>query len=465
MYAIVDVETTGGSAKTDRIAEIAVYLFDGQKIVSSYSTLVNPGIRMPPFITKLTGITNDMLTTAPTFEEVADKILQITNEAIFVAHNVDFDYAYVKMEFKRLGQSFERRKLCTVNLSRRILPGFHSYSLGKLCDALGIVVENRHRAAGDALATTELFKLLLQSDLNKHIQHDLDKSNLFKLLPPGLQPEAIEHLPEETGVFYFHDQSGKVIFVDKSADIKRKIMHYLQPNNSPRGKRSKMVMNTHDISFEETGSELVAELMELAEIARLKPAYNREAASRKPKFGIYKNLDRNGYLRLNIAAISMKTMPVMAFPKEEHAYKALAKLVNEHQLCSLLCGLEGKPAASGTPCVNYTLQVCKGACLGIEPAVSYNLRLQNVLKEWELPAPNFFIIGEGRTSGEKSVLQIERNRVMGYGYYEPEFANSIEDLKNCIQPYPLFHSTEAIKIVKAALKSNRLLKIVKYSNE
>ncbi|QQS28886.1 MAG: hypothetical protein IPM47_18905 [Sphingobacteriales bacterium] len=462
IYAIVDVETTGGSAKTDRIIEIAIYRFDGNRIVDSFTSLVNPGILIPPFITKLTGINNDMVADAPAFEDLAERVNQITREAVFVAHNVDFDYAYVRMEFKKLGHVFERRKLCTVKLARRIIPGFTSYSLGKLCSELGITIENRHRAAGDALATTELFKLLIQSDLGGHIHHDLDKTNLYKMLPPGLPPETIDHLPEETGVFYFHDQNGKVIFIDKSSDIKRRIIHYLNPNNSPRGKKSKLVQNTRHISFEETGSDLIAELMKLAEIARLKPAYNREAASKKLTFGIYKNLDSNGYYKLNLAPVNSKVMPVLAFQKEDHAYKSLAKLVNEHQLCSQLCGLEGKSTVQGTPCVNYTLQVCKGACIGLETPENYNRRLNQAIKTLDLPAPNFFIIGEGRKNGEKSAIQIEKRRLVGYGYYEPDFANTIEDLKNCIQPYTLNFSNDAVKIIKSGIKNDHLLKIVKY---
>ena len=169
MYAVVDIETSGGRAQVDKITEIAIYIHDGEKIVDEFSTLINPETYIPPFITRLTGINNDMVATAPKFYEVAKKIVLMTEGRLFVAHNAPFDYRFIQEEFKRLGYNYQRQTMCTVRMSRKIIPGMGSYSLGNLCQNLGITINNRHRAAGDALATTKLLELLLLKTENKLI--------------------------------------------------------------------------------------------------------------------------------------------------------------------------------------------------------------------------------------------------------------------------------------------------------
>ena len=169
MYAVVDIETSGGRAQVDKITEIAIYIHDGEKIVDEFSTLINPESYIPPFITRLTGINNDMVATAPKFYEVAKKIVLMTEGCLFVAHNAPFDYRFIQEEFKRLGYNYQRQTMCTVRMSRKIIPGMGSYSLGNLCQTLGITINNRHRAAGDALATTKLLELLLLKTENKLI--------------------------------------------------------------------------------------------------------------------------------------------------------------------------------------------------------------------------------------------------------------------------------------------------------
>lgn len=162
MYAVVDIETSGGRAQVDKITEIAIYIHDGEKIVDEFSTLINPETYIPPFITRLTGINNDMVATAPKFYEVAKKIVLMTEGRLFVAHNAPFDYRFIQEEFKRLGYNYQRQTMCTVRMSRKIIPGMGSYSLGNLCQTLGITINNRHRAAGDALATAKLLELLIE---------------------------------------------------------------------------------------------------------------------------------------------------------------------------------------------------------------------------------------------------------------------------------------------------------------
>ncbi len=164
MFAIIDIETTGNSYKYGQITEIAVYQHNGQETTGFYSTLIKPEMDIPLFITRLTGISNEMVENAPRFYEVAKKIVEITAGRIFVAHNVHFDYRFVREEFKRLGYNYNRKTLCTVQLSRKLLPGHRSYSLGNICAAKGIEINGRHRAAGDALATTRLFEILVKEN-------------------------------------------------------------------------------------------------------------------------------------------------------------------------------------------------------------------------------------------------------------------------------------------------------------
>ena len=199
MYAVIDIETTGGSARLERITEIAVYIHDGEQIVEEYSTLINPERNIPYFITSMTGITNEMVEDAPRFYEVARRIVELTEGHVFVAHNARFDYSFIRQEFSNLGFNFKRPMLDTVSLSRKLLPGHKSYSLGNLCNDLGIEINGRHRAAGDALATVKLLELLIEKD------GSLGKGSLFKnrkaaKLHPALDTGRLKDIPEEPGI-------------------------------------------------------------------------------------------------------------------------------------------------------------------------------------------------------------------------------------------------------------------------
>lgn len=220
IYSIVDIETTGGHASGNRIIEIAIYNFDGEKVIDQYHTLINPERKIPVFITSLTGIDNEMVADAPIFADVAKEIVNFTQDCIFVAHNVNFDFSFVKKELQTLNIPFNRQKLCTVRLSRKIFPGLPSYSLGNLCGSLDIDVQNRHRASGDAAATVSLLQKLLLNDSEGFIHKSLKKNSRETLLPANLPREDFDALPETYGVYYFHDYKGKVIYVGKAINLK-----------------------------------------------------------------------------------------------------------------------------------------------------------------------------------------------------------------------------------------------------
>ncbi len=298
MYAIVDIETTGGSATYHKITEICILVHNGKEIVKKFHTLINPGCPIPLTISLLTGITDEMVADAPFFYQVAKEIYEMTDNAIFVAHSVNFDFSFLKKEFEELGGEFVRKKLCTVRLSRKLIPGFRSYSLGKLCEHLNIVIENRHRAHGDAEATAKLFTLLLERDKDQEfIKHSLTKNSKETTLPPNISKQTYEALPEKTGVYYFHDRNGKIIYVGKAANIKERVCSHFSGNTHTKS-RVLFLSNIFDVSCDVTGSEFIALLLENEAIKKHYPRYNRTNKTFALTIGYYTYEDQNGYLRL-----------------------------------------------------------------------------------------------------------------------------------------------------------------------
>lgn len=278
MYAIIDLETTGGKFNEEGITEIAIYRFDGQEITDQFISLVNPEIPIHPYVTKLTGIKNSMLRSAPKFYEIAKRIVEITQDCTLVAHNAGFDYRVLQLEFRRLGYDFQMPSICTVELSKQLLPDAETYSLGKLARSLGIPVADRHRAFGDALATLKLFKLLLEKDQSKEIVKQSVKTILQKEYAPKLF-NILERLPSTTGVFYVYDYNQSIIYIGKATNIRKKVSQ-LFTSDSKLGKRIQQDVGA--ITFEETGNELLAILKEKEEISIIKPTLN--TLQKKPIF-------------------------------------------------------------------------------------------------------------------------------------------------------------------------------------
>jgi DNA polymerase-3 subunit epsilon len=285
LYAIVDIETTGGYAANNAITEVAIVLHDGNGEVKRYETLVHPGQSIPQYITALTGISDEMVADAPSFDRIAPVVHEWLKEAVFVAHNVNFDYSFLKHQLQACGLELNARKLCTVRLSRKVFPGAPSYSLGNICQFLGISVPNRHRAGGDAAATTVLFERILQAGGLEHIRGMLKGRNKEQYLPIHLPAEQLERLPMLPGVYYFHDQKGKVIYVGKAKSLRHRVTSHFS-NNKPGRQKQEFMRNIYSISFETTGTELMAFLLECIEIKRLWPVYNRSLKRFEPSFGL-----------------------------------------------------------------------------------------------------------------------------------------------------------------------------------
>ncbi len=279
MYAVLDIETTGGKYNEEGITEIAIYKFDGHQIVDQFISLVNPEKVIQPFVVKLTGINNDMLKNAPKFFEVAKRIVEITKDCVLVAHNANFDNRILTTEFRRLSFDFDRKTLCTVELSKKLILNLPSYKLGRLCRSLGIPVSSRHRAEGDALATVQLFKLLLNKDTDKEIVKQAIKTDNPRKLAPKLLT-ILDDLPTNTGLFYVHNCTSTILYIGKGKNIKKTVNQlFLRTSKKARYLQDKVV----SVSYEETGNELIANLKLAQEIKINKPLHNFQSKPYFPK--------------------------------------------------------------------------------------------------------------------------------------------------------------------------------------
>ncbi|GAB4298260.1 MAG: exonuclease domain-containing protein [Marinilabiliales bacterium] len=410
MYAIVDIETTGGNPNRDKITEIAIYIHDGNKITDEFTSLVNPEREIPYYITKLTGITNEMVADAPKFYEIAHDIVKLTENKIFVAHNAGFDYGFIKSEFKSLGYNFKRQQLCTVKMSRKLIPGKKSYSLGNLCNELGIKITGRHRAAGDALATVKLLELLLHfNGKDKSLSlYEIDK-NILESLNKSFNIELINNLPEETGVYYFINKNNDIIYIGKSKNIRKRVISHLK-NNSKRSNEMKLQLS--HISYELTGSELIALLKESEEIKKLKPVYNRAQRRCIATYGLFAFTDKNNYINLEIRKISSKDEPVTSFNSLTSAKESLFRYIEEFNLCQKLCGLY----KSEHSCFQHQIGLCNGACIGLEAPDSYNSRVSRLIEKLKYEHNNMLLIDKGRNENEKAFILIKNGKYLGYNY-------------------------------------------------
>lgn len=423
MYAIVDIETTGGYAANHRITEIAIYLHDGLQITDTFHTLVNPGRNIPYYITGLTGITSEMVAAAPAFSSVAPELFKWLDGKVFVAHNAHFDYSFLKKEFEQSGYNWNAKKLCTVRLCRKIIPGLRSYSLGSLAASLGIEIQNRHRAGGDASATVKIFDQLLQRDRDGYILKTLRRNSGETILPPNLSRDAFDRLPAKCGVYYFHGARGNVIYVGKAVNIRKRIAGHFT-GDAREWSRSNIRNEIHDISFELTGNELIALILESQEIRRLWPKYNQAQKFRGEEWGIYDYEDRNGYLRFSVNLVSRGSRPLIKFTSKGDAWNFLWAKVREHQLCPKLSGLQ----VSKGLCFNYQTGDCAGACLGVESVRKYNKKALNAVQAFNSNSHTVAIIGKGRHMDEQSVVLVERGCYSGFGFFDRQA--SIQDLES-----------------------------------
>lgn len=423
MYSIIDVETTGGKFNEEGITEIAIYKFDGIKVIDQFISLLNPEIPIQPFVQQLTGINNKMLSNAPKFYQVAKRILEITDNTILVAHNSSFDYRMMKVEFDRLGYDFIIPQLCTVNLSKKLIPDMESYKLGKLVKSLGIPISNRHRAAGDAMATVELFKLLLIKDKSKQIVNKIIKKEDVKIKNKFIK--IIQDLKNVTGIYYLYNEIGKIIYIGKSKNIKNRVNQHLTGNTN---KSLKIQLEVSSVSFESCGNELVALLKESDEVKIHKPKFNKLLKKEILKFGLELCIDQR----------NMKFLRIIHFDQNSKYIETFSSLKNAN---------------------NRLISVYKKYEIEDQKSLINNIKIENFIKEFSFPYSNMIIIDKGRNIDEKSVILIKKSNYVGYGYFNLNYQitnyNILESL--IIESNTSLNSN---KLIIAFIKKNKVEKII-----
>lgn len=428
LYAIVDIETTGSYAAGSGITEIAIVIHDGEQVLDFYQSLINPLQPIPYFIQNLTGINNEMVANAPKFKEVAAQVFELLQDKIFVAHNVNFDYSFVKYHLEAAGFEWNARKLCTVRLSRKIIPGMASYSLGKLCRQININLQNAHRAGGDALATAELFALLVSKDTKNEIGLMLKGRNKEQYLPPHLPVEEVDNLPNNPGVYYFYNASGKIIYVGKANNIFKRVKSHFS-NNKPNKQKQDFLREIYKISYKECATELMAHILESNEIRRLWPIHNRSQRGYLPKFGLFVYEDRQGFKRLAIEKHRQSFRPIYTFNTINEGHSRMRELIDEFGLCPRLCNM-----ATVNDC---SLLIEKNECEGnCEKSVeAYNEQVNNAIQWLDKHLPTFAYVDKGLHENEQSCILVCKGNFYGMGYIEDEqHLNDLNLLQQKLEP-------------------------------
>ncbi len=394
-----------------------------------------------------------MLRSAPKFFEVAKRIIEMTNDCVLVAHNADFDYRILRTEFRRLGFDFNIKTLCTVELSKRLLPEQPSHSLGKLVRALGIPMADRHRASGDAMATVKLFKMLLDKDLNKEIVKELIKFEIQKGIAPKLM-DIVESLPSKTGIYYIHREDGHIIFIGKSRNIRKRVnQHFTGITKSAK----KIQNEVFTVTYEETGSELIALLKESEEIKIHRPIYNRMSPKSNFSWAIYAEKDANGYLNLKLQKADRRKKEIKSYTSQQEGKDALFRISSHYNLCQKLTGLY----ETKTHCFQHTINECDGACIGKISALEYNERVQLFIEKNLFDNKTLAILDRGRTISERSVIFVEKGVYKGYAFYDLNYQiNNIEILRNII--IPMQNNRDIRNNIQSYMRKSKTIKIINF---
>jgi DNA polymerase-3 subunit epsilon len=425
-YAIVDIETTGGNASGSRITEIAIIIHDGTSVTDRFETLVNPQKEIPAPIFALTGINNEMVRDAPIFDDIAEQVLEMLTDRIFVAHNVNFDYSFVRHELEKAGFKWTARKLCTVRAARKIRPGFTSYSLGKLCQSLDIPLENQHRAGGDADATAILFSRLLEWDIEGQIKKMVKNTAQDQRLPPNLPPEDFDALPEKPGVYYFYNQVNKVIYVGKAINLKKRVASHFS-GHKITSQRQNFLRDIYAISFEVCATELMALLLECVEIKKLWPIYNRALKRFEPKYGLYQYEARSGYKYLVTGKLSKFQSCIEYFNTIHEGISTLISLKQQFEIDNRFCRY-GISTAGEIFAHNDTTP--------LPEVLIHNERVENAIDFLISNRSNFAIIDKGRTKDERSCIWVENGHFYGMGYITSEIGfTEPSEVKEYVTPY------------------------------
>ncbi len=439
MYAIIDIETTGGQFNKEGITEIAIYKFDGVDIVDQFISLVNPEIPIQPFVVKLTGINNAMLRQAPKFYEIAKRIIEITNDCIIVAHNAPFDYRILQLEFNRLGYNFHKPTLCTVEMSKILLPNVASYSLGKLVRSLGIPIADRHRASGDAMATLKLFKLLLDKDIDKQIVKQQIKNEVYKGISPKLF-DILQNIPSTIGIFYIHNDKGNIIFIGKSNNIRKKLNQIFTADT----KIAKRIQNeVYTVTFEETGNELIALLKEREELLHNKPVLNVTQRKSPYLWSVYKEKLENGFETLKIHKTDGRKNAIQAFKNQKSALQFINDLYKENEIVEQV-----QNEISLAENISYPTQM-------------HNELFNDLILKNNLNWHKKIIVLKGRHFNEKSAVVIDEGVFKGYCFFDLNYQILNTDVLHKIL-IPLVYTKDSLNTIKNYVSTKKDFKTINF---
>ena len=394
-----------------------------------------------------------MLRSAPKFYEVAKRIIEITEGSIIVAHNASFDYRILSTEFRRLGYTFKKPTLCTVELAKKLIPEQPSYSLGKLVRSLGIPIADRHRASGDAMATVKLFKLLLSKDSGKEIVKSFVKTEIKAGLSPKLL-DIVDAVPSKTGIYYIHNEKGDLIYIGKSKNIKKRVNQHFTGSTQ---KSKKIQRDVYTVTYEETGSELIALLKESEEIKINKPVYNRSLKKSLFSWALYAEKNEKGYIKLTVQKVDGRKKEITSFTSLLEGKNYLFKVTEKYNLCQRINGLYD----TKTSCFQYDLKQCYGACIDKETPEEYNARVNQFIEENTFSKNNMVIVDRGRTHDERSAIVIQNGQLSGYCFYDLNYQiNNLEILQKII--IPMQNNRDSKNIIQGYLRKHKVMKVIPF---
>jgi DNA polymerase III subunit epsilon len=419
----VDIETTGMSYSRGRVIEVAAIRVQNRQITGSFSSLIDPQAELPMFISELTGIKRADLAGAPTFYDIADELFNLVKDAVFVAHNVRFDYGFLKREFRRIGKTFDPKQLCTVKLSKALYPSERGHKLQNLIDRCHLQVEQRHRAYDDASAMWQFIQHVEQNFPAPSIESAIKQQLKTPSLPRNLPAELIRNLPESPGVYIFQNEAGSPLYIGKSINIKKRVMSHFSADHQSEGE-FKISQQVSDIETIVTGGELEALLLESKLIKDLQPLYNRQLRRRQKLTLARQAINKDGYIGVNIEAteaIDPENLQDIlgVYTTKGKARLFLDQIIKDFGLCPKLMGLEKGPGS----CFSYQIKRCSGGCVGEETPEVYNKRLLSVfegrrLAEW--PYRSAVLIEEASGQPVSSCILVDQWCVVANVEQQPD---------------------------------------------
>ena len=418
----VDVETTGVSAVRGQVIEVAAIRYENGEVTDTFTSFVNPSRPIPYNITRITGITDADVAQAPPFREIADELLAIMDGAIFVAHNVRFDYSFLHQEFRRIGRVFRPKMLCTVRLSRALYPNLPRHRLADLINYHGFDFTHRHRAYDDAAVLVQFWQKALAEHSPDALLAAISRQIKTPSLPRHIDPSIIAGLPKTTGVYIFRDEAGVPIYIGKSIDIKKRVLSHFTRDRE-ESKEFKITQAIRSIDYEITNGELAALLRESHLVKQYKPMYNRKLRRVRQLSVLERITDQNGYHHIQRRELAPEAIPdasnlLAMFERRSGAKRSLETAVDTFDLCPKLCGLEKTNGA----CFRYQLGRCQGACIGQESSERYNLRVDAAYSEKnvaEWPYSGQIILSEQHTTQDSTAFVVDRWIIRGLIHHQP----------------------------------------------